>query len=76
MKNQTKYFFIVAGLFLGLSPINEPHLIGKVKWVVGGAIGMKPMDWFDFIMHGSALLVALALIVTLVFSTSKKRRKQ
>gem|GEM_PF-4693006 len=34
--------------FLGLSPIGEPHLIGKLKWIEGGAIGMKPIDWFDF----------------------------
>jgi hypothetical protein len=44
----------IASLTLGLAPfIPEPHIWGKIKWIVGGAKGMAFMDWFDFIMHGA-----------------------
>ncbi len=55
MKNNWP-FVILLCLGLGLAPwwINgEPHIIGKVKWVLGGAVGMGPMDWFDFVLHGA-----------------------
>ncbi|MBL4586851.1 MAG: hypothetical protein JKX84_07345 [Flavobacteriales bacterium] len=43
-----------ASLTLGLAPFApEPHIVGKLTWVLGGAVGMKPMDWFDFVLHGS-----------------------
>ena len=51
---------ILFSLTLGLAPFYpEPHIIGKVRWVLGGAVGMQPLDWFDFIMHGApwALLI-------------------
>lgn len=50
-------------LTLGLAPFRpEPHLIGKLRWVLGGAEGMALMDWGDLLLHGSpwALLVAVA----------------
>ena len=38
---------------MGLAPfVPEPHLIGKLRWLMGGAVGMKPIDWFDLIQHG------------------------
>ena len=55
---------ILACLTLGLSPFfPEPHLVGKVRWVLGGAVGMAPMDWFDLALHGSpwVLLLGMAL---------------
>ena len=43
---------VVLCLTLGLTPyFPEPHIYGKIKWILGGAIGMKYIDWFDFIMH-------------------------
>ncbi|MBL8615811.1 MAG: hypothetical protein JNM72_09410 [Deltaproteobacteria bacterium] len=49
---------------MGLAPfVPEPHLLGKLRWVAGGAVGMQPMDWFDLLMHGAPvvwLLVAVA----------------
>ncbi len=58
--------------FLGLSPIGEPHLIGKLKWIEGGAIGMKPIDWFDFVMHGGSALISLVLLVWIIYSLITK----
>lgn len=53
----SRYFNIPLALImcvtLGLAPFSpEPHVVGKIRWVMGGAIGMTPMDWFDLLMHG------------------------
>ena len=72
LKNQL-FFAIAASLTLGLAPFNEPHVLGKIKWLRGGAIGMKSMDWFDLLMHGAPwiyLLVILSLIVIKQFKKS------
>lgn len=43
---------ILLCLTLGLAPFfPEPHIVGKVKWILGGANGVKPMDWFDVLLH-------------------------
>ena len=45
---------VMGSLTLGLAPFYpEPHILGKVRWVLGGAVGMAPIDWWDFIMHGA-----------------------
>jgi len=50
--NNWKLWLIVS-LTLGLAPfVPEPHLIGKLRWLMGGAVGMKPIDWFDLVQHG------------------------
>jgi len=55
---------LLASFSLGLAPfIPEPHLIGKIRWVVGGAEGMQAMDYFDLLLHGSPwvwLLISLS----------------
>lgn len=59
--------FLIASLTLGLAPFTpEPHLWGKLKWILGGATGMQPIDWFDFIMHGSPFLfLAISIVLRL-----------
>jgi hypothetical protein len=48
---------------LGLSPFfPEPHLIGKIRWIAGGATGMAPLDWLDFLLHGLPWLYLLYLL--------------
>lgn len=59
---------ILLCLTLGLAPFApEPHLWGKLKWIVGGANGMSIKDWFDVLMHGFpfVLLIRLAIVKTL-----------
>jgi len=54
----------MASLTLGLAPFNPPHIWGKIQWIMGGAVGMKAVDWGDFFMHGTPwilLIVALSL---------------
>jgi hypothetical protein len=58
----------MACLTLGLAPfVPEPHVWGKLKWVMGGAIGMQPIDWFDLLMHGTPFLLLLRLIILKIF---------
>ncbi len=68
---QKKWFFpLIASLSLGLAPfVPEPHVWGKLKWVLAGAEGMAAMDWFDLLMHGAPWVW---LIITLVSETRKK----
>ncbi len=45
--------WLIASLTLGLAPfVPEPHIIGKIQWILGGANGMKVIDWFDTAQHG------------------------
>jgi len=58
---------LLASLTLGLAPfVPEPHIVGKLRWVAGGANGMQAMDYFDLILHGSPW-VWLGVSVFLVF---------
>jgi hypothetical protein len=57
-------FWLVASLTLGLAPFfPEPHIVGKVRWVLGGAVGMNAMDWFDFVQHGFPFVFLVRALV-------------
>lgn len=63
---------LIACLTLGLAPFSpEPHVLGKLRWILGGGVGMKPIDWFDTILHGSPFIW---LIIVSVNVTLKKIR--
>ena len=48
---------LILSLTLGLAPfVPEPHLVGKLRWLAGGAVGMTAGDWFDLLMHGTPWL--------------------
>lgn len=58
---------LVASLTLGLAPFfPEPHLFGKIKWVLGGADGMQVMDWFDLAMHSAPWIWLIVEVIRLV----------
>lgn len=60
---------VVMCLTLGLAPFYpEPHIWGKLQWVLGGAVGMQPMDYFDLVLHGFPW-------VFLIIETIKKLKK-
>ncbi len=45
---------LIIALTLGLAPFTpEPHIVGKIRWLMGGAKGMGIMDYFDVILHGA-----------------------
>ena len=57
-------FVLMACFTMGLAPFfPEPHIWGKILWVLGGANGMQLMDWGDFIMHGTPWILLLRLLV-------------
>ncbi|MCB0462638.1 MAG: hypothetical protein R2816_06610 [Flavobacteriaceae bacterium] len=59
----------IACLTLGLAPFfPEPHIVGKIKWIVGGAVGMQPMDWFDVLLHGFPWILLLRIVVIKIFT--------
>jgi len=63
---------LVACLTLGLAPFSpEPHILGKLRWILGGGVGMEPMDWFDTMLHSSPFIW---LIIVFVKVTLKKIR--
>ncbi len=45
---------LLACLTLGLAPfVPEPHVVEKLRWVLSGGAGMKPIDVFDLLLHGA-----------------------
>jgi len=54
---------VFACLTLGLAPfLPEPHILGKLRWVLGGAVGMGFMDFVDLALHGLPWLLLLGLL--------------
>ncbi len=65
---------LLASLTLGLAPFTpEPHLVGKLRWVAGGAVGMKPIDVFDLVLHGAPWLWLLGAALVLALRTLTAR---
>jgi hypothetical protein len=65
--------FLIASLLLGLAPFApEPHIWGKLKWILGGAEGMLLMDWFDFFMLGSPWVLLIFSLLLKLKSTGRK----
>lgn len=68
------FLWLVASLTLGLAPFApEPHIWGKLKWVVGGAVGMQTDDWFDLLLHGIPWVL---LLISTVYLVSEKLLKK
>lgn len=44
---------LLIALTLGLAPFSpQPHILGKIKWLKGGGVGMQALDYFDTLLHG------------------------
>lgn len=53
---------VLACLTLGLAPFAPPHVWEKLVMLVHGEL-VRPLDWFDFLMHGAPwVLLALKAI--------------
>ena len=64
---------LVLCLTLGLAPfIPEPHLVGKIRWIAGGAVGMKTIDWFDALFHGFPWLLLIASVAYRIKSRKER----
>ena len=42
---------VLACLTLGLAPFSPPHIWEKLQMLAKGQL-VRPIDWFDFVMHG------------------------
>jgi len=61
--NDIKFVGLMC-LTLGLAPFfPEPHIVGKIQWIMGGAVGMKLLDWGDTLMHGFPWILLIRLLV-------------
>ncbi len=55
---------ILLCLTLGLAPFfPEPHILGKIKWIAGGANDMAAKDYFDVLLHGFPFVLLIRLII-------------
>ena len=61
-------------VFIGVSPVSDPHLVGKIKWVYGGTVGMKIIDWFDLLIHSVSFSIGLFLIGKLLIRFFKNNK--
>ncbi|MCA9520671.1 MAG: hypothetical protein KC609_06855 [Myxococcales bacterium] len=65
---------IVACLTLGLAPfLPEPHVWGKLRWILGGAKGMAAIDWFDLLLHGAPWVWLLVTAISALVPRLKTR---
>ncbi len=70
--NSKIYLGLMASLTLGLAPFSpEPHIWGKIKWIMGGAVGMQAADYFDFLLHGAPWAFLIYAIVEKILQKIK-----
>jgi hypothetical protein len=66
---------ILLCVTIGLAPFKpEPHIWGKIKWIVGGANGMGFQDWLDVLLHGFPWLI-LPFSLAVYLKINKKQIK-
>lgn len=64
---------IVLCLTIGLAPFfPEPHILGKIKWIAGGAVGIGAKDWFDVVFHGFPYALLIRLLILRIISMLRK----
>ena len=64
---------LLGSIMLGLAPFApEPHIVGKIRWVMGGAVGMQTMDWLDLIWHAWPFVwLLVAMVTTVMIKTTR-----
>lgn len=66
---------ILACVTLGLAPfVPEPHIVGKVRWILGGGRGMELIDWWDTLQHGAPWLILLYFVTTDLIKKITRRK--
>lgn len=69
-------FILIACLTMGLAPFfPEPHIWGKLNWILGGANGMTLVDWGDFVMHGTPWVLLIRLSIVTIINSQKSSSK-
>jgi len=49
---------VIACLTLGLAPFKPPHIVEKLQMLARGTL-VRPIDWFDLLMHGIPWLLLI-----------------
>ncbi len=49
---------VVVCLTLGLAPFSPPHIVEKLQMLARGKL-VRPIDWFDLLLHGIPWLVLI-----------------
>lgn len=60
---------IFACLTIGLAPFHPPHIWEKLQMLVRGQL-VRPIDWFDFFMHGTPWFLLAAKMIFALRSSS------
>ena len=59
---------ILLCLTLGLAPFFPPHVYEKLRMLFRGEL-VRPIDWFDLVMHGTPWVV---LVIKAITSVTRK----
>ncbi len=53
---------VIVAILMAVMPLGQSHLLEKTRMLFAGTL-RRPLDWFDFFLHGSplALLVVKAV---------------
>ena len=66
----------LASVTLGLAPFfPEPHLVGKIRWLMGGGEGMQMMDYLDLVMHGAPWVLLIFILSKIVLKNQIRNVK-
>ncbi len=49
---------ILVAVVMAIMPLGQSHLLEKTRMLFSGTL-RRPLDWFDFAMHGSPLVVLI-----------------
>jgi hypothetical protein len=61
---------ILACLTLGLAPFNPPHIWEKLQMLFQGKL-VRPIDWFDLVLHGTPWLLLIAKALATLIQNQK-----
>jgi hypothetical protein len=53
---------ILLCLTLGLAPYKPPHIFAKLQMLFQGRL-VRPIDWFDLILHGMPWILLLLKLI-------------
>lgn len=56
---------IVLCATLGLAPFSPPHIVEKLLMLIRGNL-VKPLDWFDLLLHGFPWILLILKIMASV----------
>lgn len=62
---------VLACLTLGLAPFNPPHIWEKLSMLFHGKL-VRPLDWFDFVLHGTPWVLLITKSIAALIQIQKQ----